>query len=114
MASRERPGPAFVALRAAALGVDDLSRQALRQWLMEALDHRGQLVDERPDPTEAATRTIVAGVLTLTDAERAMYRRWLGRWTDFTGRIITPHEQKARLDALARPHLPQSTRPRTR
>jgi hypothetical protein len=100
MASRERPGPAFVALRAAALGVDDISRQALREWLMEALDHRGQIVGETTDPTEPATRTIVAAILTLTDAERLAYRRWFGRWTDYSGRVITPHEQRQRLEAI--------------
>ncbi len=82
MASRERPGPAFVALRAAALGIDDISRQTLRGWLMDALDHRGQAVEGKPEPTEPATRTIVAAVLTLTDAERLAYRQWFGRWTD--------------------------------
>lgn len=82
MASKERPGPAFVALRAATLGIDDLSRQALRAWVSDALDHRGERLADRPDPTEEATRTIVAGVLTLT-AERAAYRLWLVRWTDY-------------------------------
>lgn len=100
MASKERPGPAFIALRAAALGIDDISRQALREWLLDALDHRGQIVEGRAEPTEPATRTIVAAVLTLTDAERLAYRRWFGRWTDYSGRVITPGEQQHRLDAI--------------
>lgn len=49
---------------------------------MDALDHRGQAVEGKPEPTEPATRTIVAAVLTLTDAERLAYRQWFGRWTD--------------------------------
>lgn len=97
---KERPGLAFVALRAAALGIDDISRQALRAWLMDTLDHRGQVVEEKPEPTEAASRTIVAALLTLTDAERAAYRTWMQRWTDFSGRIITPQEHERRLEAI--------------
>lgn len=100
MASKDRPGPAFIALRAAALGIDDISRQALRQWLLDALDHRGQIVEGRAAPTEPATRTIVAAVLTLTDAERQAYRTWMQRWTDYSGRIITPQEHERRLEAI--------------
>lgn len=100
MATSERPGPAFVALRAAALGIDDLSRQALRIWVMEALDHRGQPLAEWAPPTEPATQVIVAGVLALPDRERSAFRLWLGRWTDYTGRIITPQEHQRRIDAL--------------
>jgi len=100
MASLERPGPAFVALRAAALGIDDLSRQALRGWLLDGLDHRGQIVEGRAGPTEPATRTIVAALLTLTDPERLTFRRWVARWTDHSGRLITPHEQRLRLEAI--------------
>lgn len=69
MASKDRPGPAFIALRAAALGVDDLSRLALRQWVMGALDHRGQIVLGESAPTEDASIAIVAAILTLTDSE---------------------------------------------
>jgi hypothetical protein len=58
MASKDRPGPAFVALRAATLGIDDLSRQALRAWVSDAIDHRGERIAEHDDPAEEATRTI--------------------------------------------------------
>ena len=89
-----------MALRAAALGVDDISRQALRQWLMDGLDHRGQLTDEPPQPTEPAAKTIIAALVTLTDAERLAYRRWVARWTDHSGRLISPNEQQQRLEAI--------------
>jgi len=112
MASKERPGPAFIALRAAALGVDDLSRQALRAWLMDSLNHRGQVVEERSEPTEPATRSIVAALLTLTDAERLAYRRWVARWTDHSGRLISPNEQRQRLEAIRAQRDPMSKEPR--
>lgn len=100
MASKDRPGPSFIALRAATLGVDDLSRLALRRWVMGALDHRGQIVPGEPAPTEDASIAIVAAILTLNDSERAAYRQWLGKWTDFTGRVITPFEHERRAAAL--------------
>ena len=112
MGSTERPGPAFIALRAAALGVDDLSRQALRAWLMDCLNHRGQVVEEKPEPTEAATRTIVAALISLTDAERLAYRRWVARWTDHSGRLISPNEQRQRLEAIRAQRDPMSKEPR--
>jgi hypothetical protein len=105
----ERPGPAFVALRAATLGIDDLSRQALRGWVMNGLDFHGRDVPDHPAPSEPATVVIAAGIMTLTDRERVAYRTWLGRWTDYTGRVITPNELAQRhaqllADYEARPH----------
>ena len=111
MASQERPGPAFVALRAAALGIDDISRKALREWLMDVLDHRGQLLAGKSEPVEPATRTIVAAIVTLTDRERAAYRTWMQRWTDYSGRIITPGEHEKRLEALRRADIPMKRNP---
>jgi hypothetical protein len=100
--AKERPGPAFIALRAATLGIDDVSRQALRGWIFNGVDHRGGVVPDHPRPTESATIVIVAGLLELDEAARMRYRQWLGRWTDYTGRIITPAEQQHRLDELRR------------
>ena len=76
MASGARPGPAFVALREAALSIDSLARP-FREWLLEALNNRGQFVVSKPEPTERGARTIVAAVGTLTDAERLASRRWV-------------------------------------
>ena len=105
MASGARPGPAFVAPRgAAALSIDDLSRKELREWLLEALDHRGQFVEKKPEPTETGARTIVAAVGTLTDAERLAFRRWVERWTDWSGRLIAPHEHRMRLAEIRSRH----------
>lgn len=113
MASKERPGPAFIALRAATLGVDDVSRQALRAWAMDALDHRGQAVPDEAGPTEGATVAIVAAVFTLTDGDRAGYRLWLLKWTDYTGRIITPSEHERRQEELMASRA-QQPEPKTR
>ena len=92
MASQERPGPAFIALRAAALGIDDISRQALREWLMEALDHRGQVVEGKAKPTEPATRTIWPPCLRRSDRERAAVRSDLDASLD---RLQWPHYHAA-------------------
>jgi hypothetical protein len=100
MADPDRPPPSFIALRAAALGIDDVSRQALRGWLFNGVDHRGGIVPDHPPPTESATVVIVAGLLQLDERSRMRYRQWLGKWTDYTGRIITPHEQRQRLDDI--------------
>jgi hypothetical protein len=99
----ERPGPAFIALRAATLGIDDVSRQALRGWMFNGMDHRGTVAPDHPPPTEAATTVIVAGVLKLVPRERVAYRQWLGHWTDYTGRIITPDEHARRLKGIGLP-----------
>jgi hypothetical protein len=98
MPPKSRPGPAFVAIRAAVLGIDDISRQALRHWVDEALDHRGEPKIEHPEPTEEATKTIAAAIMTLNDNERKTFRYWILRWTDFTGRVITPSERARRLE----------------
>lgn len=96
----DRPSPAFVALRAAALGIDDLSRQAPR-WSMPLNIHpRSEPVLDHPLPGESATIVIAAGVLTLEPRERMAYRQWLGRWTDYSGRIITPHEHARRTEEM--------------
>ena len=101
MADSDRPPPSFIALRAASLGVDDISRQALRGWLFNGVDHRGEVVPDHPPPTEPATVVIIAGLLQLDQRSRMRFRQWLGKWTDYTGRIITPSEQRQRLDALS-------------
>jgi hypothetical protein len=100
MASKDRPGPAFLALRAAALGIDDHSRRALRAWAMDALDHRGDVQLGHAGPDDDGARVIVAGILALDSRERSAYRLWLGRWTDYSGRIITPSEQQRRREDL--------------
>ena len=100
MADRDHPPPSFVALRAATLGIDDISRQALRGWLFNGLDHRGALVPDHPAPSESATVVIVAGILRVGERDRMLFRQWVGRWTDYTGRIITPHEQERRFEEI--------------
>ena len=100
MADRDHPPPSFVALRAATLGIDDISRQALRGWLFNGLDHRGAVVPDHPAPSESATVVIVAGILRLEERDRMLFRQWVGRWTDYTGRIITPHEHEKRLEQI--------------
>jgi hypothetical protein len=97
MGAKVRSGPAFIAIRAAVLGIDEISRQALRLWVDEALDYRGQ-PKQCGEPTEEATKTIAAAVMTLTDDERKTFRYWMLRWTDYTGRIITPSERARRLE----------------
>lgn len=40
---------------------------------------------DKPAPSEPGAVVIAAAVLTLPARERAQYRQWLGRWTDYTG-----------------------------
>ena len=68
--------------------------------MFNGLDHRGGIVPDYPASSESATVVIVAGVMALTERERASLRSWLGRWTDYTGRIITPSEHETRLERL--------------
>jgi hypothetical protein len=94
--SPEHAGPAWIALRAAALGVDDVSRAALREWVRDGLDFRGDAVAGFAAPSEPATQVIAAGLLALERRERCQWRIWMMRWTDYTGRIITPSEKRHR------------------
>lgn len=100
----ERPAATFIALRAATLGIDDLGRQQLRAWLDDAVDARGAFVGV-PVQEDALLRLFGAAIATLTDAERLAYRRWVLRWSDFTGRVITPHEHEARLEEIRRTRI---------
>lgn len=98
---KDRPGPAFVALRAATLGIDDLSRQALREWVVRGIDHRGEPVpDSQPPPIEPGTVAIAAALMTLEPRDRAAYRTWVSKWTDHTGRVITPAEHTRRMEDI--------------
>jgi hypothetical protein len=96
----DRPGPAFIALRAAALGIDDVSRIALRAWVMHAVNFRGDLETDAAPPADAGAAAIALAMCGLSLGERATYRRWMAKWTDFTGRVITPSEQKRRMAEL--------------
>ena len=73
-----------------------ISRDRPYGMLSEALDYRGQVLEDKSAPTEPATRTIVAAVLTLTGSERAAYRTWMQRWTEYSGLIITSLEHERR------------------
>ena len=90
------PDPAWIALRGAALAIDDVSRQHLRQWLVASLNHYGEPNDRYPQPADPATAVIVAGLLRLPGMQRVRWRRWLLRWTDEAGRIVLPATSRLR------------------
>jgi hypothetical protein len=81
---------------------------------MATFRHRGQLRRGKSEPTEPATRTIVAAFLTLPGRERAPYRAWMLRWTDYSGRIITPQEPEIRLETIRAQHEQVPTTKRRR
>lgn len=59
-------------------------------------------------------RTNVAAIMTLPEPERWTFRSWLIRWTEYTGRVITPQGQQRRLDAIRAQHEQAAPRIRKR
>jgi hypothetical protein len=96
----QRPDPAFIALRAAVLGIDDLSRQELRAWIIDAVSFRGQVNADVVLPAARGAAVIAAAALALSDEARVAFRRWISKWTDYSGRIITPAEALRRRNEL--------------
>ncbi len=70
---------------------------------MDALDFRGDVIAGYPPLTEPGAIAIAPGIMTLDAAGRALYRKWLSKWTDHTGRIITPAEHARRLEVSRNP-----------
>lgn len=93
------PPITFIALRAAALSVDDIHRARLRAWVEDAFTHRGQRAD-RPEPSDPLLRMLDAAFVVLDVSEVAAFRTWLLKWCDYTGRLITPDEHERRLKSI--------------
>jgi hypothetical protein len=99
VAPMDPPSPSFIVLRAALLAIDDLCRQRVREWLVNAIDFRGT-VSDTPVPADPLVRLFAAAVGATDEIERRAYRQWVVRWTDHTGRIISPGERSARLEEI--------------
>lgn len=76
-------------------------------WAMEPLDHRGELRSGHEGPDDDGARVIVADVLASSARELSANRLWLGRWTDYSGRIITPSEHERKREELMARRLDQ-------
>jgi hypothetical protein len=95
------PSAAFIAVRGMTLSVHDLTRRDLRAWLDVAVDFRGTMLDASV-PDDPTMRVFAAAIASLTVDDRRDYRVWALKWTDYTGRIITPNEaanRRARIRA---------------
>lgn len=88
MRQPDRPSQAFVALRGAALGVDDISRAEIRKWF--DLNTNGSdgdfygMVLRAEQPVELFR----AAYAVLGREDRIRWRRWLMRWVNVNG-VIT-------------------------
>jgi hypothetical protein len=94
---------AYVALRAAALGVDDLARKALRDWMTaNTSPYTGTPKSDATEPGDVTTACFYAMMRTMHADECRAWRTWFMHWTDYTGRIITPGEHEERIKEIRR------------